>query len=165
MVSLVRWDPFGDLATMRHDMGRLVSDLGGWALPTPLRHIQTESMMLTPTIDVMRRGEDMLVRAEIPGVKPEEIDISVTENTLTLKGERREEHETRDEDYYVRESSYGTFERSLRLPEGAQVDRIHAEVHDGILEITVPKAAHIAPETRHVAISAPPAKEQHKEHH
>lgn len=164
MVSLVRWDPFSDLVNVQRDMGRLVSDMGGWMMPTPRRHLEAESVLLTPTIDVMRRGDDMLIRAEIPGVKPEEIDISVTGNMLTLKGERREAHETKDEDYYIRESSWGSFERSLRLPEGARVDHIRAEFHDGILEITVPKAAHTAPETRHVAITAPPAKEL-KEHH
>ena len=159
MVSLVRWDPLADLATMRRDMG-----LGGWVMPTSRRLFETEPLMLTPTIDVVRHGDDLVIRAEVPGVKPEEIDISVTENMLTLKGERREEHEAKDEDYYVRESSYGTFERSVRLPEDAEVDHIRAEVRDGILEITVPKAAHIEPETRHVAITAPPATE-HPEHH
>jgi HSP20 family protein len=164
MVSLVRWDPFADLASVQRDMGRLVSDLGGWEIPAPRRLLENEALMLTPTIDVMRRGADMLVRAEIPGVKPEEVDISVTGNMLTLKGERREEHETKDEDFYMRESSYGTFVRTLRLPEGAEVDHIKAEVRDGILEITVPKAAHVAPETHHVAITAAPATE-HPEHH
>ena len=102
--------------------------------------------------------------AEIPGVKPEEIDISVTDNMLTLKGERREEHETKDEDYYVRERSWGTFERTLRLPPTAEVDHIRAEVHDGVLEITVPKAAHEAPETRRIEVKAAPV-EEHPEHH
>ena len=120
--------------------------------------------MMTPTIDVIRQGEDMVIRAEIPGVKPEEIDISVTDNMLTLKGERSEEHETKEEDYYVRERSWGTFERTLRLPSSAEIDHIKAEVHDGVLEVTVPKAAKEAPETRHVEVTAAPTIE-HSEHH
>ena len=163
MAQLVRWDPFNDLVSMQRDMGRLFSDLGGWIVPSR-RRMETEPMMLTPTIDVVRQGEDMVIRAEIPGVKPEEIDISVTDDMLTLKGERREAHETKDEDYYVRERSWGMFERSLRLPATADPSHIKAESRDGILEITVPKAAHVAPETHHVAIASPP-KEEHPEHH
>lgn len=163
MESLVRWDPFNDLVSLQRDMGRLFADLGGWALP--LRHrTETESVVLSPTVDVMRRGDDMVVHAEIPGVKPEEIDISVTGEMLTLKGERHQERETKDEDYYVRERSWGTFERSLRLPPGAEVDHITAEFRDGVLEITVPKAAISAPATHHVAVTTPPA-EEHPEHH
>ncbi len=162
MESLVRWDPFNDLASLQRDMSRLFSDLGGWVLPT--RRVLPGEALLTPTIDVIREGEDLLIRAEIPGVKPEDVDISVTEDMLTLKGERREERETKDEDYYVRERSYGTFQRSLRLPAGAEVKRIKAGFRDGVLEITVPKAAHVAPETHHVAITTPPATKG-KEHH
>jgi len=163
MESLVRWDPFNDLVSLQRDMGRLFSDLGGWVVPTR-RRAEGETVMLTPTIDVIRHGEDMVIRAEIPGVKPEHIDISVTDDMLTLKGERHEEHEMTDEDYYVRERSWGTIGRSLRLPVGAEVNRITAEFRDGVLEITVPKAAHVAPETHHVTITAPPATE-HPEHH
>jgi len=164
MASLVRWDPFQDLAAVQRDMGRMFNDLGGWMMPWPRRHLEGEMLMLTPTVDVLRRGEDMLIRAELPGVKPDELDISVTQNTLTIKGGRREEHETKDEDYYVRESSFGTFERTIRLPEGAEIDHIKAEFTDGVLEITVPKAAPTEPETHHVAISAPPVEEPTKHH-
>jgi len=121
-------------------------------------------MMLTPTVDVIRRGEDLVFRAELPGVKPEELDISVTQNMLTLKGERREEHETKEEDYYMKESSFGTFERMLRLPEGADVDHIKAEFANGILEVIIPKAAKTEPETRHVTVSAPESEESTTHH-
>lgn len=164
MTSLVRWDPYRDLVSIERDVGRLMSGLGGWMAPMPRRLFEGERLLMTPTVDVMRRGEDLVIRAEVPGVKPEEIDISVTESVLTLKGERREEHETKEEDYYLRESSWGTFERSIRLPEGADVDHVKAESRDGILEITVPKAAHMEPETRHVAITTHSAKEP-TEHH
>ena len=164
MASLVRWDPFQDLVSLQRDVGRLMADLGGWMTPVSRRQLEGERMMLTPTVDIKRRGEDMVIRAEIPGVKPEDIDIAVTQNMLTLKGVRHEEHETKDEDYYVRESSVGTFERSLRLPEGADLDHVKADFRDGILEITVPKAAQAAPETHHVAITTHGAKEP-TEHH
>jgi len=164
MPSLVRWDPFQELVTVQRDAGRMFNDLGGWMLPFPRRQFEAENLMLTPTVDVIRRGEDMLIRAELPGVKPGDLDISVTENLLTLKGERREEHETKDEDYYVRETSWGTFERTLRLPEGADVDHIGAEFADGVLEITVPKAAHKAPETHRVEVATHIVEEPSKHH-
>ena len=165
MASLVRWDPLQDLVAIQRDVGRMFNDLGGWTMPLPRRRMEGETLMLTPTVDVLRKGEDMVVRAELPGVKPEELDISVTENMLTIKGERHEEHEAKEEDYYVRESSFGTFERTLRLPEGAEIDHIKAEFTDGILEITVPKAAHKEePTTHHVEISAHPEAEPTPHH-
>lgn len=165
MASLVRWDPLRDLVAIQRDVGRMFNDLGGWTMPVARRGMAGEMLMLTPTVDVLRKGEDLLIRAELPGVKPEELDISVTENMLTIKGERHEEHETEEEDYYVRESSYGTFERSLRLPEGAETDHIKAEFKDGILEITVPKAAHEEePKTRHIEVAAHPSEEVPQQH-
>ena len=162
MASIVRWDPFQDLVSVQRDLGRMFGDLSGWVVPR--RSLEEGAMMLTPTVDVIRRGEDLVFRAELPGVKPEELDISVTQNMLTLKGERREEHETKEEDYYMKESSFGTFERMLRLPEGADVDHIKAEFANGILEVIIPKAAKTEPETRHVAVSAPESEESTTQH-
>ena len=162
MASIVRWDPFQDLVSVQRNLGRMFGDLSGWAVPR--RSLEEGAMMLTPTVDVIRRGEDLVFRAELPGVKPEELDISVTQNMLTLKGERREEHETKEEDYYMKESSFGTFERMLRLPEGADVDHIKAEFANGILEVTIPRAAKTEPETHHVTVSTPQAEESTTQH-
>jgi HSP20 family protein len=162
MASLVRWDPFRDLLGLQHDVDRLFSGMG--YTPASLLHAPgTATSMLS--MDVVTHGEDLLIRAELPGVKAEDVDISVTEGVLTLKAEKHEKTEITEEDYIVRETSSGTMERSLRLPEGVVVDTIHAEYTDGILEITVPGAAKLEHPTSHkVAIETHGAPET-IEHH
>jgi HSP20 family protein len=161
MASLMRWDPFRDLMNL-HDVDRLFSDVG-WR--TPLTGLGDRTVRLVPTMDVFTRGEDLVLRAEIPGIKPEDVDVSVTDDVLTVKAERRAESEIEDEDYLVRETTYGSMERSMRLPEGALIDAIHADYRDGILEITVPKAA-VTHETRthKIALETHPTGEL-TEHH
>lgn len=162
MASLVRWDPFQDLLSLERDMGRLFADFG---LPVGWRRRTTEPVVMMPSIDVIARGEDMLVRAELPGVRPEDLDISVTEGVLTIKGERKDERRVEEADYIVRETSYGSFERSIRLPKEAEADKVRAEFHDGLLEITVPKAAIRETPVHHIAIEAPKPETRPEEHH
>lgn len=149
MASLMRWEPFRDLMSLQRDVDRLFSDVG---ILRPLT--ATGPGMTVPSVDVFTRGEDLVVRAEIPGVKPSDIDISVTDGVLTLKAERSETHEVKEEDYLIRESSYGTYERSLRLPEGAEVEKIHADYTDGILEVTVPRGGIEHGRTHRIAIES-----------
>ncbi len=159
MALLTRWDPFQDLAGLERGMGRLLADLG---VPRVARRGAMPDVML-PSVDVITRGEDLLVRAELPGIKPDEIDISVTENVLTIRGERHEKTEVAEDDYQLREMYYGSFERSLRLPPDAETDKVHAEYGEGILEITIPKAAAKAPAVHKVPIEtvATGAPEEH----
>lgn len=92
-------------------------------------------------MDVIRRDQDLVLRAEMPGIKAEDLDISVAEGMLTLKGHRSSEKETTEEDYVIRETSFGSFERSVRLPEGLDPKAVHAEYSDGVLEVVVPGGA------------------------
>lgn len=152
MASLMRWDPFGDLLALPRDMERMFE----WPRMA-LRQAgsETGSQLLVPTMDVMRRGDDMVVRMELPGIKQEDIDISVADDVLTISGERKEVHETHEEDYMLRESSWGSFERRVALPRGVNADTIHAEFTDGMLEVTVPEAHMLEePKAHHVAIGA-----------
>ena len=136
-MAITRWDPFGELLSMQRDMDRVFGRLG---LTGTARHDGETGWM--PKVDVLRRGEDLVVRAELPGVKMEDVDVSVTDNVLTVRGERKEEKETTEEGYLVQEScAYGGFERSIMLPEGVDADSIHAEIKDGVLEVMVLKAA------------------------
>ncbi len=163
MTSMVRWDPFHDLLSLQRDVSRLFSDIG--APVWPMRRTETEKLLTVPSVDMVRHGDDLLVRAEIPGVNPDDIDISVTEGVLTIKGERHIREETKDEEYLVRETAYGSFERSMRLPEAAQVDKIRAEYRDGLLEITIPKAAPTAEKTHKIAIETTPPNSQREPSH
>jgi HSP20 family protein len=118
---------------MQKEMNRLFQ---GMLRPTIL-----ESKFWAPSTDMFTRGEDMIIRAELPGVKSEDVDISITDNIMTLKGERKVDKEIKEEEFYSSEICYGAFERSLTIPEGIKVEDIKATYENGILEVLIPKAA------------------------
>ena len=93
-----------------------------------------------PAIDVAEKDDAVVVRAEVPGCTPEDIDISVYGNTLTLSGEKKESHEDKGDGYYHMESTYGSFRRDIPLPAEVDQDKIEAVVKDGVLSVTLPKA-------------------------
>jgi HSP20 family protein len=149
-MAMVRWDPFSEMMTVQRDMNRLFSSLG---MPLYASKGDGERVAWMPTIDVMRKGDDLLIRAEVPGVKPEDIDISVTDDVLTIKGKREEQAEQREGEYIRKESMFGAFERQVMLPQGVQAGDIRADYHDGILQVTVPGAAKSAqPQTQRIPI-------------
>jgi HSP20 family protein len=137
MTSLTRWDPFADLVAMQRDMDRLMSGMG---IPARLTETRPETA-LVPSVDILTHGEDMLVRAEMPGVKPADIDISIEGGSLLIRGARSEEKEVEQGGYLLKETLRGHFERSLPLPEGVDPSHIKAEYRDGVLEVTLPGAA------------------------
>jgi len=94
-----------------------------------------------PAIDVAEEDENILVRAEVPGCKAEDIEISVHGNVLTISGEKKQEEEKKEKGYYYMESSYGSFRRELNLPTEVDAGKIDATCKDGVLSITLPKAA------------------------
>lgn len=163
MASLVRLEPLRDLMGFSHDLDRLFGDLGAWRPGVTTREI---GGTLMPTMDVFTRGEDLVLRAELPGVSAEDVDISVTDDVLTLTAERHEDKKVEEEDYLLRETSWGTVRRTMRLPEGAEAAKIHATYSDGILEITVPSAAPKESRTHKIAIESPSeSKKELKGHH
>jgi HSP20 family protein len=93
-----------------------------------------------PPIESFARNGDLVVRAEVPGVEPKDLDISVLGNVLTIKGNRKEEKEVKSEDYIRREFSYGAYERRMTLPDGANTEKIEAHFKNGVVEITMPMA-------------------------
>lgn len=151
MAALMRWDPFGDLFALPREVDRFFD----WTTPVRSLRGEVDTKMLVPTMDVLSRGDDMVVRVELPGIDPSAVDISVTEGMLSITGERSEEHETTDEDYMLRESSWGRFERRIGLPKGVDPDTLHADFKDGVLEVTIPGAKAIEePKTHHIAIGS-----------
>ena len=145
--ALVRTDPFQGLLDLQRDMNRIMAGLG-----TPARLSEFGPMAMGMSMDVLQRDEDLVIRAEMPGVLPENIDISIAEGRLTIKGERYED-ETRHEDYVVREMGFGIFERTMSLPEGVDPATIRAEYREGILEVTLPHARRLAePRALHIPI-------------
>lgn len=93
-----------------------------------------------PAVDVYENDNAIVVKAELPGVEKDQISIDVEAGVLTLKGERKSDHETKEDNYYRRERTYGSFQRAFTLPEGVDPDAIKAEYKDGVLKIEVPKS-------------------------
>src|SRR5919112_1306921 len=115
---------------------------------------QEQQQQLTgwaPAIDVVQRDEDLVVRAEIPGARPEDVDITVQNRVLTISGKLEEEREEERQGYLVKERRFGTFRRSLQLPQDVDEDQIHARFENGVLEVTIQGAA-AAMEPRRVQI-------------
>ncbi|HEX5193188.1 MAG TPA: Hsp20/alpha crystallin family protein [Solirubrobacteraceae bacterium] len=125
--ALARWDPFGELTELRMRFDRMFHELTdgaehGWM----------------PPIDVIRDDGNLVVRADIPGIKPEQVKIEVDDDVLTVSGEHDERTETKDKHYVRRERRYGSFSRSMALPAGIDPKKIKAHTHDGVVEVTIP---------------------------
>lgn len=137
-MALMRWDPFGEMVRMQRDMDRIFTRMGEGG------RTETASMAWMPRINVRQSGDDIAMNVELAGIKPEDIDIEVEDGVLTVRGERKAEAEREDEGWLLRESSFGSFERSMVLPEGTDPASIRADFHDGMLEVHVPKALEAA---------------------
>ena len=140
--------PFRDLEEMERRFDEMLS----WqSLPAAWRRVPSEAEWM-PAIEMFEREDRFIVKAELPGMKKEEIDISVVGDTLTVKGERKAETEVKEESYYCCERSYGSFIRSITLPSAVDTKAIEASLDNGILEVHLPKAAEVKP--KKVEISA-----------
>ncbi len=93
----------------------------------------------SPSIDILTEGDEVVIKAELPGMKKEDIDVSLTEDTITISGEKKKEEKVEKKDYYLLERSYGSFKRSFTLPTEVQTEKASAKFKDGVLEIRIPK--------------------------
>jgi len=116
-----------------------------WRLPV-------EEIGWMPAVDVLEKDDKFVVKAELPGMKEEDINVSVVGDTLTIKGEKKTETEVKEEDYYRCERAYGSFYRSIPLPSTVDSAKIEASYEDGVLEVTLPKAPEVKP--KKIAVSA-----------
>ena len=121
-------------------------------LPAVWRRVPSEERGWAPAIEVFEKEDKFVVKAELPGMKEEDIDVSVVGDTLTIKGERKAETEVKEEDYYCCERSYGSFSRSIALPSTVDASKIEASYEDGVLEVSLPKATEAKP--KKVTVSA-----------
>jgi HSP20 family protein len=125
--TLTRWDPFGELGELRTRFDRLFDE---WP--------DGRERVWTPAIDVVREDGHLVVRADLPGIKPEEVKIEVEDDILTVSGEHRESKVEKDKRYVRRERRYGSFSRSMTLPKGVAAKDITAKTHEGVIEVTIP---------------------------
>ena len=136
MTNLTRWEPFRDLVTLREAMNRLFDE--SFVGPSVGRLAPVESGALA--VDMYETYEDVVVKTALPGVDPEDVDVSITGSTLTIKGQTRAEEEVEEEDYVYRERRFGTYSRSLTLPAPVEADQAEAEYENGVLTLRLPKA-------------------------
>lgn len=141
MTNLVRWEPFRDLVSLREAMDRLfeesfVRPQAGWLAPVEAG---------TLAVDVYETDDSVVVKSAVPGVKPEELDIAIAGDTLTIKGETRSEEEIKEENYVRRELRYGSFARTIAVPSSVVADKAKAEFENGVLTLTLPKAEEVKP--------------------
>lgn len=134
------------------EMGRYFEDVFGRPfLPAAWSRIPTEDLVWTPSIEVVEKEDRFLVKAELPGVKEEDINISLSGNVLTIEGEKKTESEVKSKGYYYSESSYGSFSRSMAIPSIIDVNKIEANFDNGVLDINLPKTPEVKPKKIKVA--------------
>jgi len=138
-MSIIRWDPFRDLITLRERMNRLFED----AFPYRGEEKELIASSWAPAVDIYEKENALVLTTEVPGIDEKDIEIKIEDNTLTLKGERKFEKETKEENYHRIERSYGSFHRSFTLPRYIDEDKINAEYENGVLKITMPKKAEL----------------------
>lgn len=143
MSSVIRWQPFDELVSLRDAMDRIFEDSfirprWGWIEPTSAASL---------AIDMYETKDEVVVKAALPGMKPEEVEVSITGNTLTIKGKSNEENEVKEKDYIRKEQRYGSFTRSVALPSGLKADKAEAMFENGVLTLKVPKSEEVKPKT------------------
>jgi HSP20 family protein len=139
--SLLPWRPFREL----EEMERRAEDVFGRTVGPWWSRSPVEGRGWLPPIEMIEKDDQFVVRAELPGMKRDEIDISVIGDTLTIKGERKADTEVKEEHYYCCERSYGSFLRSITMPSAVDTKGIKAGYDNGILEITLPKVPEVKP--------------------
>lgn len=140
MSTVVRWNPFRDMINMRNEFDRLFDEV----MDAPrLRWQEPTNWGLA--LDVVENEDNFLIKASVPGVNPDDLDITISDNVLTIKGELKEDQTVEQDRYHLRERRFGTFARSVTLPVPVNADEIDATYEHGILSLNVPKAEEIKP--------------------
>ena len=141
MSNLTRWEPMREMMTLREAIDRLFDD--AFTRPINLR----DGGWSAPAVDMYQTDDEVVVRAALPGFKADEVQINVTGDVLTLRGEVKQEEEKNDKAWHIREHRWGSFERSIALPTDVKADKAVADFENGILTITLPKAEEVKPKT------------------
>ena len=139
MSNLTRWEPVREMMTLREAMDRLLDD--AFTRPINLR----DGGWSSPAVDMYQTDNDVVVKAALPGFKADEVQINITGDLLTLRGERKQEEEKKDRAWHIREHRWSSFERSIVLPTAVKTDKANADFENGVLTITLPKAEEVKP--------------------
>jgi HSP20 family protein len=146
-MAVVRWDPFRDINVLQDRMNRLFEDAGrGWRSEEP-----AAANTWSPAVDIFEAQGEIVVKAELPGMDRKDITLNLENNVLTLKGDRRFEKETKEENYHRIERAYGGFSRSFSIPATVDEEKIRADYKDGVLKIILPKKEQAKPKQIRIA--------------
>jgi HSP20 family protein len=152
-MAIVRWEPFRDLLSLQDRMNRLFDE----SYRSTQRGASDDEWALggswAPAVDIYEQGNDIVLKAELPGVDPKDVDIRLENNVLSLRGQRKLEGEVKRENYHRVERSYGTFSRSFTLPTVVDQASIKAEFKDGMLQVTLPKREEAKPKQIQVSVA------------
>ena len=141
-MSLIRWDPFRELNALPARFGGLFAK--DWEAPL-------STTAWNPSVDIFENDNEVVVKAELPGMNAKDIEVRLENNVLMLKGERRFEKETKEENYHRVEREYGSFSRAFALPTPVNADKVTAEYKDGILKVVMPKKEETKPKPIKIA--------------
>jgi HSP20 family protein len=145
--DLMKWT---NVSSLQNEINRMFDQFfRGW----DFSGFGQEAGAWSPSIDLSETDDNIVVKAEIPGIDPKEVNISIQDNNLIIKGEKKEEKEEKGKNYYRMERSYGRFSRSVELPASVDMDKVNAECKNGVLEITLPKKEEVRPKQISVKIS------------
>jgi HSP20 family protein len=146
-MALVRWEPVRELNTIQGEINRLFNSF----FDAPVSAGEGIGRRWLPAMDLVEADDHYVLRADLPGLSEDDVSIEVEDNVLAISGERKAEHEERGEGYHRLERAYGSFSRSLTLPEGVDPEAVHAQFDRGVLEVRIPKPEQRKP--RRVAIN------------
>lgn len=136
-MAIVRWDPWRDLAAFERQLDQMMGRMGGGAAGT------REQRAWSPSLDVHQEGDTMVICAEVAGIDPDQVDISVEDDVLTISGSREDHDEVEEGQWIRRERHSGQFRRSVSLPPGVDPEQIQASARHGLIEIRVPRPAQV----------------------
>lgn len=141
MRDIVEWKPFREVSRLRREMDRLWDDFFG----PGRKALRPMEMEWAPAVDVSETADQVVIKAEVPGMEAKDIDISLAGDVLTIKGEKKSEREEKKENYHLVERTYGSFSRSLKLPAAVDADQVEASYKKGVLTISCPKKEEVKP--------------------
>ena len=149
-MALIHWEPVAELTTIQNEMNRLFNTV--FDQPGRPARGNSAARRWVPAMDLVEAGDYYVLRADLPGLSDDDVEIEIESNVLTISGERNAEHEDHEDGYYRVERAFGSFARSLTLPEGIDAEGVQAQFDRGVLEIRIPKPEQRKP--RKVTISA-----------
>jgi HSP20 family protein len=149
--SLVCFDPFRDLSSLQERIDRLFGDTLG-RMRSPLAGEALEGSPWSPAVDIVETDNEIVLKADLPGVEPKDVDIQVQDGTLTLRGERKFESDVKEDNFRRIERVYGGFVRSFALPQTVDPESVAAEYRNGVLEVKLPKRPEAKPKQIKVAV-------------